>query len=302
VIHALLATLATIGATVAPTAAGPLTFNVKVTATTESTQKAYALVHSAATPCAASFSADQGKVIVGGAPVSGTVSISHDITVKPGSYVVCSWLGTGAPQSTTFTTPTECVVPRAPVTLAKARTRLTAAGCSVGKLTHARSATVRSGRVIRYGTKPGEHLKLGAAVGIVVSRGAKASASALSLRYFKTPSANIVCQYGSGDPQFPPSMECAIKSGLKPPPKRKKCDAGDYTDSMVFMELTGHANYLRCAGDPGPLVGEAKAKVLAYGKTWRRGDMRCTSRTSGLTCRNRSGHGWNLSRVHSKLV
>jgi hypothetical protein len=302
VIIALLATLATIGATVTPTGIDPLTFTVKVTAKTQSTQKAYALVHSAATPCAASFSADHGTVIVGGAPVSGTVSISHDITVKPGSYVVCSWLGTGAPQSTTFATPTECVVPRAPATLAAARKRLTAAGCGVGKITRERSAQVRSGRVIRYGAKPGRRLKLGAAVGIVVSRGARASATALTLRYFKTPSANIVCQYSFGDPQFPPNLDCAIKTGLKPPPKRKKCDAGDYTDSMVFMEVTGHARYQRCAGDPGPLLGEAKAKVLAYGKTWRHGSLRCTSRRSGLTCRNRSGHGWTLSRAHSKLV
>lgn len=36
--------------------------------------------------------------------------------------------------------------------------------------------------------------------------------------------------------------------------------------------------------------------VLAYGRTWRKAGFTCTSRRTALTCRNRSGHGWTLSR------
>ena len=36
--------------------------------------------------------------------------------------------------------------------------------------------------------------------------------------------------------------------------------------------------------------------TLRYGWTWREGRMRCTSRRSGLTCTNASGHGWWLGR------
>jgi hypothetical protein len=38
--------------------------------------------------------------------------------------------------------------------------------------------------------------------------------------------------------------------------------------------------------------------VLGYGKTWSGGGLRCTSAFKGLTCRNKSGHGFFLSRAH----
>jgi hypothetical protein len=38
------------------------------------------------------------------------------------------------------------------------------------------------------------------------------------------------------------------------------------------------------------------ARVLAYGKTWAGEGLRCTSAEIGLTCRNRDGHGFFLSR------
>jgi hypothetical protein len=54
-----------------------------------------------------------------------------------------------------------------------------------------------------------------------------------------------------------------------------------------------------CAGDPGPFVGEHSAPVLGYGKTWKQSDgLHCTSAFKGLTCRNKSGHGFFLSRAH----
>jgi hypothetical protein len=36
--------------------------------------------------------------------------------------------------------------------------------------------------------------------------------------------------------------------------------------------------------------------VLQYGSSWHRGAFTCLSRTTGVTCRNRSGHGLFLSR------
>jgi Family of unknown function (DUF6636) len=39
-----------------------------------------------------------------------------------------------------------------------------------------------------------------------------------------------------------------------------------------------------------------RAPVLGFGKTWRRAPYRCTSRAAGVTCTNRSGHGWFLGR------
>ncbi len=53
---------------------------------------------------------------------------------------------------------------------------------------------------------------------------------------------------------------------------------------------------LTCHGDTVIIKG---SKVVAYGKTWRRGGLVCWSRTTGLRCKNASGHGWFLSREHS---
>jgi uncharacterized protein DUF6636 len=114
---------------------------------------------------------------------------------------------------------------------------------------------------------------------------------------FKTPSANIVCGWSiGGAPPSDASIECGIKSGLKPPPKRVLCTAGDPNDKRVSLTATGRAVPVTCAGDPGPFLVEAKAKVLAYGQTWSAGGISCTSATTGLTCKNRVGHGFFLSR------
>lgn len=119
---------------------------------------------------------------------------------------------------------------------------------------------------------------------------------------FKSPTGNIVCGYGIA-PSGEASMECGIKSGLAPPPKQIHCDAGDPNDKRVSLRDTGRAAPVLCAGDPGPLLPEiqARARVLAYGSTTRVGAITCTSETSGLTCRNRSGHGFFLSRERWRL-
>jgi hypothetical protein len=112
---------------------------------------------------------------------------------------------------------------------------------------------------------------------------------------FKTLSGNIVCGYAIGS-DGSASMECGIKSGLEPPPRPIHCQAGDPNDKRVSLTATGRAVPVLCAGDPGPFLVEAKARVLGYGRTWSAGGISCTSATAGLTCRNRAGHGFFLSR------
>ena len=112
---------------------------------------------------------------------------------------------------------------------------------------------------------------------------------------FKTPSGNIVCGYGI-DSFGAASIECGIKSGLKPPPPRVSCTAGDLNDKRVSLTATGRAVPVTCAGDPGPFVSEATASVLGYGRTWSGGGISCTSESTGLTCKNRASHGFFLSR------
>jgi hypothetical protein len=130
--------------------------------------------------------------------------------------------------------------------------------------------------------------------------GGAAGASARStVGYFQTPSHNIVCVYLFGG-SAGAGVDCGIKSGLEPPPRRITCTAGDPTSNFVDLGITGRAVEPSCAGDPGPFVGEDHARVLAYGTTWRHGALRCSSAVTGLTCRNRNGHGFFLSRAHSR--
>lgn len=44
------------------------------------------------------------------------------------------------------------------------------------------------------------------------------------------------------------------------------------------------------------------ARVLRFGQTWIKLGFRCTSRSTGLTCTNRAGHGWWLGRYKGYRV
>jgi serine/threonine-protein kinase len=65
-----------------------------------------------------------------------------------------------------------CLVPRVTgKTLRAAKRSIKASGCSLGKVKHAGSRTVRKGHVISQKPKPGAELKHRAKINVVVSRG-----------------------------------------------------------------------------------------------------------------------------------
>jgi len=116
--------------------------------------------------------------------------------------------------------------------------------------------------------------------------------------YFKTPSGNIACDYQT---LRPPYVRCGIKSGLKPPPPPKR--PGCFRTNRISLGVSGRPRLGASIcpgddeGDAGPFAGKGVAQVLDYGKAWSGGGLRCTSAFKGLTCRNRSGHGFFLSRA-----
>jgi hypothetical protein len=120
------------------------------------------------------------------------------------------------------------------------------------------------------------------------------SAEAASDGAFKTPSGNIICGLSNVD------VECVIKSGLKPAPPKRVCDAGDPVSDRVNLSATGVADPVSCAGDPGPLVDEADAKELAEGSTMVKGEIGCATFKFGLVCANSKGHGFFLSRASAR--
>jgi Family of unknown function (DUF6636) len=113
--------------------------------------------------------------------------------------------------------------------------------------------------------------------------------------YFKTPSGNIICFYDTGAVKF---VQCGIRSGLKPAVPSHRCPVGDPVHDRIDLPASGRPTVPRCAGDPGPFLGyQEHPRTLAYGRHWSGAGMRCTSAKRGLTCRNRDGHGFFLSRT-----
>jgi hypothetical protein len=105
---------------------------------------------------------------------------------------------------------------------------------------------------------------------------------------FRTPSRNIVCgrlpaAYGS-----PEVLRCDIFSGLRPRPARA-CEL-DWTG--LSMRATRRAAPT-CAGDT---VNDPSFRVLPYGRTWSKGSFTCLSSRVGVSCANRAGYGFFLSR------
>jgi hypothetical protein len=105
---------------------------------------------------------------------------------------------------------------------------------------------------------------------------------------FLTPSGNIGCI------TFSRYLRCDIahKSWRARHTGRSRCPLvrGD----SLTMRGTGRPLWT-CHGDT-VLVPLGSEPVLPYGRTWRSGPFTCRSRISGLTCSNRSGHGFFLSR------
>ena len=129
-------------------------------------------------------------------------------------------------------------------------------------------------------------------IGVAILAGVLAAPAAgirpLTTKTFRTPSKNIACAFYPASITGRAVFRCDLLSGLKPKPKRH-CDV-DWTGAS--MGPRGKAGPT-CAGDT---VYDPRAPILAYGRTWSYGGIVCTSRTTGLTCRNGDTHGFFLSR------
>jgi hypothetical protein len=100
---------------------------------------------------------------------------------------------------------------------------------------------------------------------------------------FATPSRNIVCEADHAGQEG--KLSCVVFSASD--------RRGQKTWSML---ATGRAGVRFVQAN---IATEVPA--LRYGRTWRWPGFTCTSRRAGLTCRNRSGHGFFLSRSRQRL-
>jgi hypothetical protein len=122
---------------------------------------------------------------------------------------------------------------------------------------------------------------------------ARPAKPALHLTTFRSPSANIGCAAFAG------SVRCDIRDrDWSPPPRPARCP--DEVDFGQGIEIgpTGSPHFV-CAGDTAL---NPTATPLPYGRADSAGQVRCTSATAGITCRNPGGRGFFLSRQRYRLL
>lgn len=111
---------------------------------------------------------------------------------------------------------------------------------------------------------------------------------------FQTPSKRIGCAVIDQGKRW--DLRCDVTGATNtPPPKPVSCEF-DYGFSFG-LTATGKGRRL-CVSDT-PL--SPSFKVLAYGKTYKRGPFACKSRQSGLRCTNKRGHGFELARERQRV-
>jgi hypothetical protein len=120
------------------------------------------------------------------------------------------------------------------------------------------------------------------------------AAASAGISGFKTPKRSISCAYIAFDDVR--TLRCDITGMTNAPtPKPKSCDF-DW-GSYFGMDPTGRSRRL-CVSDTPQ---DPRFPTLAYGRTWKRGGFTCRSRTTGVRCTNRSGHGFVISRAKQTL-
>src|ERR1700674_4208929 len=103
---------------------------------------------------------------------------------------------------------------------------------------------------------------------------------------FLTPSGTIACNAGHTPGSTRPLLTCTVFSEASPSKGQKLWSV--YADGRVYV---------------GYILGNAATQLprLVYGRSWSWKGLRCASATTGLTCRNTSGHGFFLSRGSQRV-
>jgi hypothetical protein len=115
-----------------------------------------------------------------------------------------------------------------------------------------------------------------AALAAAVCLAAVPASAQAAYRSFRSPTGKLGCAFFS-DAETAPAVRCEWDGG---------------GDQAFALGETGKAKRIKITDT----VMDAKAKVLAYGKTTTFRRLRCTSRATGITCRStRSGRGFRVS-------
>jgi hypothetical protein len=129
---------------------------------------------------------------------------------------------------------------------------------------------------------------------VLAATAARRPDARVQLHAFQTPSGNIACMADDVDGDGRWELRCDVGERDWRGPSARDCelDSGD----AVGMRPTGRPFWV-CHGDTILRSGP----VLGYGSTWRVGPFTCASARAGVTCRNRSQHGFTVSRASYRL-
>jgi hypothetical protein len=114
---------------------------------------------------------------------------------------------------------------------------------------------------------------------------------------FKSPSGNILCSFS--DFENVQRVRCdIINHADNPPALPMPADCENDWGNMFVVNKTGKAG-LECAGDLA--ANPESAKTLGYGDVINNYGITCQSEKAGMTCINKDGHGFIVSRAQQKL-
>lgn len=106
---------------------------------------------------------------------------------------------------------------------------------------------------------------------------------------FRTPSGNTACEVDEhaavGSFAGRRTLFCVVFSA----------SSAAHGQRTWLMTTTGRAHVIWIVANVA-----TETPTLAYGRSWRFEGFRCRSRRVGLTCSNRSGHGYFLSRERQR--
>jgi len=128
---------------------------------------------------------------------------------------------------------------------------------------------------------------------------------ATSLVHFQSPSGNINCIGAPAAQGSPAFVECLVRKATWPskPSRPATCDL-DWDPQTIGLSRR-RASLGSCRGDIGPLCVNTsdRCTTLAYGRSVTIGPIRCTSATTGVTCRYRTKPraGFRIAREHYAL-
>jgi hypothetical protein len=113
---------------------------------------------------------------------------------------------------------------------------------------------------------------------------------------FKSPSGNIFCELSEGEIN---SLRCEINTSLKPKPPEPYSGYCEFDWGRGFLLPADARPEILCISDT---IADHNKSILAYGKTWNNGGFKCVSQKTGLTCTNRNGIGFSLSREKWRVL